>query len=258
MLGVMTDHAGGPGGAGSSAGARADTGGARGATDARGGADTVRPTPRHFTMIRNLQLADLFTLGNGFAGTGAVLALLQSARARGPGVDDGVDYIFFWVAVALMPLALIMDILDGRIARMRAKVSPLGQELDSLADLISFGVAPAAMAFVVGMDGGWDAPALMFFVVCGLGRLARYNVTATEVARTGGPSAKVTHFEGFPIPSSLFLVAGMAALRLAGHTGSTLPLGALQLGPCQLHPLVAVFALHGCAMISRTLRIPKL
>jgi CDP-diacylglycerol--serine O-phosphatidyltransferase len=207
-------------------------------------------------MIRNLRLADLFTLANGFAGTGAVLALVRAARDGG-GASGGGDPTFFWVAAALFPVAMVMDLLDGRIARMRASASPLGQELDSLADLISFGVAPATMAFVVGIDGGWDAAALTFFVACGLSRLARYNVTATEVARAGGPTAKVRYFEGFPIPSSLVLVALMVALRLVDRTGGRLPLGAWWLGPFRLHPLALLFVFHGCAMISKTLRIPK-
>jgi CDP-diacylglycerol--serine O-phosphatidyltransferase len=202
--------------------------------------------PRHFSMLREFHLADAFTLFNGFAGMGAVLAFMEYLVERRSS--------FFWLGTALLPVALVMDVLDGRIARWRHKASPLGQELDSLADAVSFGVAPAAMAFAAGMRGGWDALCLIVFVGCGISRLARYNVTASGMSDDSG---KVTYFEGFPIPSSLLLVAILAALAGAGHWQETLPLGALTLGPATLHPLALMYLLHGSAMVSKTLRIPK-
>lgn len=197
-------------------------------------------------MIRDFQLADFFTLLNGFAGTGAVLAFMgflvtrQSAR--------------FWLGVGLLPIALVMDVLDGRIARWRREASPLGQELDSLADVVSFGVAPAAMGFAVGLQGGWDGLCLVYFVGCGISRLARYNATAAQLSDARG---KVTHFEGMPIPSSLLIAVILAALAAAGRWGDALPFSVFRLGPAELHPLSLVYLLHGSAMISKTLRIPK-
>ena len=129
--------------------------------------------PRHFSMIREFQLADLVTLLNGFLGAGALLAFMRFV------VDQ--ETAFFWLGTAFLPVALLMDTLDGRIARRSGMASPLGQELDSLADVVSFGVAPAAMAFAAGMRGGWDALCLITFVGCGISRLARYNVTASEL-----------------------------------------------------------------------------
>jgi CDP-diacylglycerol--serine O-phosphatidyltransferase len=202
--------------------------------------------PRHFSMIRGFQLADAFTLMNGFAGMGAVLAFMRFSMDK--------DTTFFWLATALLPFALTMDVLDGRIARWRQKSSLMGQELDSLADVVSFGVAPAAMAFAFGLRGGWDALCLMYFVGCGISRLARYNVTAPTLA---GESGKVTHFEGVPIPSSLLLVGVLAILAWQGSWQEATPFGALHLGPAVLHPLALMFLLHGSAMISKTLRIPK-
>ena len=70
-------------------------------------------------------------------------------------------------------------------------------------------MAPASIAYVVGMSGGWDWVVLVYFVCCGLSRLARYNVTAEELSDESG---KVSYFEGTPIPTSLVLVAGIAAL----------------------------------------------
>lgn len=197
-------------------------------------------------MIRDFQVADFLTLLNGFAGAGAVLAFMDYLATH--------DKRRFWLGVALLPVALVMDVLDGRVARHRHEVSPLGQELDSLADVVSFGVAPAAMGFAAGLRGGWDALCLVIFVGCGISRLARYNATAAQLADARG---KVTHFEGMPIPSSLLLAGLLAVLAATGHWGDALPFGAWHLGPAALHPLSLLYLAHGSAMVSKTLRIPK-
>ena len=159
-----------------------------------------------------------------------------------------------WIAVAALPLAAFFDFFDGRVARWRHETSALGAQLDSLADLVSFGVAPAVLAFALGMNGGWDAAVLVYFVTCGLSRLARYNVTAAQLADESGA---VKYFEGTPIPTSLVLVTVLAVLLFQGKTGGDLPLGEYRVGPWLLHPLVLMYALSGTAMISTTLRIPK-
>lgn len=201
---------------------------------------------RHFSMLREFQLADWFTLANAFCGTGAVLAamhFLQHGRVR--------DLL---LGMALIPAAFIFDALDGRVARWRKSSSTLGRELDSLADVISFGVAPAALAYACGMQGGWDWLVLSFFVCCGVSRLARYNVTADALA---GDDDKVPYFEGTPIPTSLVLVIVLALAAGQGALGDALWGGAWQIGPWQLHPLALMFAVSGSLMISKTLRIPK-
>jgi len=203
--------------------------------------------PRHFSMIREFFLADWFTLANAVCGMGAVLALMGSLQAD--------SRALMLLAGALIPLALVFDVLDGRIARWRHQQSSLGRELDSLADVISFGVAPAAFAYAAGMQGGWDVIVLVCFVACGVSRLARYNVTAESMSAVTG---KVTYFEGTPIPSSVLLVLMLTAAAWLGATGDALWFGAWQLGPWLLHPLVLLYALSGSLMISRTLRIPKL
>jgi len=206
--------------------------------------DDRRP-PRHFSMIREFRVADLVTLLNGMAGTGAILSFMNFC------VEGRTAY--FWTATALLPVALLMDVLDGRIARARDEASPLGQELDSLADIVSFGVGPAVMAFACGVRGVWDAVCLMYFVACGISRLARYNVTAPALAAQTG---KVTYFEGLPIPSSLLLVGLMAYLAWSGHWQAELPFGSFVLGVGTLHPFSLIFVLHGSFMISKV-RIPK-
>ena len=129
----------------------------------------------------------------------------------------------------------------------------MGRELDSLADVISFGVAPATIAYAVGLDTGLDQLVLVYFVLCGLSRLARYNVTAESLS---GADGKVAYFEGTPIPTSVVLVAVLAWAAWASRIGDALP-GGLALGPWVLHPLALLFALSGSLMISKTLRIPK-
>src|SRR5690606_30836158 len=138
------------------------------------------------------------------------------------------------LAMLLLPAALLFDVFDGRIARWRQYSSAMGRELDSLADVISFGVAPAAIAYGVGMQGGWDIAILLFFVGCGVSRLARYNVSAEGMAEATG---KVTAFEGTPIPSSVLLVGVLGIALWQGALGEALWLGAHRIGPATLHPL---------------------
>jgi CDP-diacylglycerol--serine O-phosphatidyltransferase len=142
----------------------------------------------------------------------------------------------------------------GRVARWRQRASAMGRELDSLADVISFGVAPACLAYSAGMTGLADAAVLLYLVVCGLSRLARYNITADALSSETG---KVEYFEGTPITASLLLVVILVALASMGRIGDALPLGIVHLGPIDLHPIVALVAVSGSLMISKTLRIPK-
>lgn len=201
---------------------------------------------RHFSMLRDFHLADWFTLGNAFCGTGAIFAAMRFLQ------DGNVDDLL--LGMALIPLAFVFDALDGRIARWRKVASTLGRELDSLADVISFGVAPAALGYACGLQGGWDWAVLSYFVGCGVSRLARYNVTAEQLA---GDEGKVRYFEGTPIPTSVVIVGLLAVAAWTGAIGPSLWLGVVHLGPWQLHPLVLVYALSGSLMISKTLHIPK-
>jgi CDP-diacylglycerol--serine O-phosphatidyltransferase len=128
--------------------------------------------------------------------------------------------VHFLVAAAFAPAAFIFDVLDGKIARARNEHSTLGRELDSLADVISFGVAPATLAFAAGMRGGWDAVVLAYFVCCGVSRLARFNVTAEQLAE-GNEGGKVKYFEGTPIPTSVALTGVLAFACWQGRIGES-------------------------------------
>src|SRR4030065_2341499 len=189
---------------------------------------------KHLSMIRGFHLADWFTLGNAACGVGALFAVMTYLQ------NPAVLHLYF--ACALVLLAFIFDVFDGRVARWRQQTSLLGRELDSLADVISFGVVPAAIAYGVGMDGLWDRVILIYFVACGVSRLARYNITAETLAQG---SDKVKYFEGTPIPTSLVLVMVIAIAAMNGAIGSDLWLGMIHIGPWQLHPLVLMFALSG-------------
>jgi CDP-diacylglycerol--serine O-phosphatidyltransferase len=206
----------------------------------------AKPPPRHLSMLRGFHLADFFTLGNAACGMLAIFAVMAHVETR--------EVRCLLAASALIPLALVLDVLDGNVARWRRRHSAMGRELDSLADVISFGVAPAVIAHGAGLNGGWDVVILLYFVACGVSRLARFNVTADELS---GGSGKVKYFEGTPIPSSLVLVGVVAACAWLGRLGEALPLGALHVGPGLLHPLTLLWAVSGSLMISKTLHIRK-
>ena len=129
----------------------------------------------------------------------------------------------------------------------------MGRELDSLADVISFGVAPAIIAYGCGMQGLYDRIVLAYFVACGVSRLARFNVTAETLSEGTG---KVKYFEGTPIPTSIVLVGLLAVAGAMGAVREHLWFGKLLIGGFTLHPLVLLFAVSGSLMISR-IKIPK-
>ncbi|NOY24960.1 MAG: CDP-diacylglycerol--serine O-phosphatidyltransferase [Oligoflexia bacterium] len=213
-------------------------------------------------MIRSLVLADFVTLLNAAFGTAAILFCLNHMDVAGRACADAgkalraacIDSPWLWAAFLMLPLAFIADALDGWVARHRKRKSPYGGDLDSLADIISFGVAPAVVGFTLGIRGGWDVPVLIYFVACGIARLARFNVTADQLTTDSG---KVSHFEGTPIPASLGLVLLLFVAWRVHAVGDALWWGELRLGPAGFHPLVLLYALSGSLMVSRV-RIPKL
>jgi CDP-diacylglycerol--serine O-phosphatidyltransferase len=205
-----------------------------------------REKKQRFSMLRTFVLADAITLGNAACGMGAIMSCLRYVEAK--------SNPHMWTAFALLPLALVCDVMDGQVARWRRKQSPLGADLDSLADVISFGVAPAVVGFALGLRGTWDALMLIFFVSCGISRLARYNVTAAQLSDDSG---KVKYYEGTPIPTSLVLVLLFAVLFSRGLVGDALWLGVWKPLGWELHPLSLLYFASGNAMISATLRVPK-
>ena len=198
-------------------------------------------------MIRGFQLADFLTLGNAACGMASVLYAMLYMRSA--------DSAHFLWAAALAPAAFVFDVLDGKVARWRNRHSALGRELDSLADVISFGVAPGRARLrrrAAGRLGRGGADLLRLLRREPAGALQRHRRDAV------GGRGKVRYFEGTPIPTSVLITAVLAWAAWQGRLGSLLYGGALDIGGWTLHPLALLYALSGTLMISKTLRIPKL
>jgi len=208
----------------------------------------VAPARRHLSLLRSFTPADILTIGNASCGTIAIFLCLDYVAAD--------NRRFLWIAFVLLPLALVLDVLDGYVARLhRDRQSVMGGDLDSLSDVISFGVAPAVLGFTLGLRGGWDMLCLTYFVVCGVSRLARFNVTSE--ALSDAATGKVKYFEGTPIPTSILIVMLLGAAVALGRIDERLWFGVVRVGPALLHPLTLVYVASGSAMISATLRVPK-
>ena len=199
-------------------------------------------------MLRSYTPADALTIGNAACGTIAIFLCLDYLATD--------ERRFLWTAFLLLPAALVCDVLDGYVARLNtARQSRLGADLDSLSDVISFGVAPAVLGFTLGLRGGWDMVCLSYFVVCGVSRLARFNVTAADLADAN--TGKVKYFEGTPIPTSIALVLLFGVAFYLGRVDEQLWFGSVHIGRPVLHPLALLYVASGSAMISATLRVPK-
>lgn len=197
-------------------------------------------------MIREFHLADWVTLANAVSGIGAMFSMMTYLQTG--------DVLHIYFACGLVLVALFFDVVDGRVARWRQQTSALGRELDSLSDVISFGVAPALIAYGCGMQGLYDRIVLTYFVACGVSRLARYNVTAEQLSQG---QDKVKYFEGTPIPTSVLLVLVLFVAALQGALHDNLWFGQTSIWGFTLHPLVLMFAVSGSLMVSR-IRFPKI
>ena len=198
-------------------------------------------------MLRSYTPADLLTLANASCGALSIFACLSY-------IDDARSRQI-WAAFVLPVAALVLDFFDGYVARLDARRQSLfGADLDSLADIVSFGVAPAVLGYTLGLRGLWDVLCLTYFVCCGISRLARFNVTSA--ALTDVETGKVRYFEGTPIPTSILLVILMAALFQFGLTREHFPGGHAELFGGGFHPISVLFLISGSLMIS-TIRVPK-
>jgi CDP-diacylglycerol--serine O-phosphatidyltransferase len=204
-----------------------------------------RASRRHFSMIRSFHLVDLFTLAKAAAGLPRYFAMAHVRQAEGEKV---------YAVGVLVVLALDFDVLVGRIGRWRHRVSPLGRELDSLAAVISFGVAPACLAYVVGMTGLMDQ--LGAHILCGV-----WDQPSCALQRDGGgPIGEDWEgdlLRGHADPTSVVLVLFLVLVTRASRIGDALPFGPLPFGG-GFHPLVLTFVLSGSLRISKMLHIPKL
>lgn len=172
--------------------------------------EPIQETPE--PKLRIYFLPNLFTAANLFCGFVALTKIV--------GADVGSDvlhphYAQIKLALGFILLACIFDLFDGRVARMAGVESPFGREFDSLADLISFGVAPAFLVhrvvlrdvFEVHPQLGWFISSI--YLLCGAFRLARFNCLAATAGTGGGKE-----FLGFPIPAAAGLVASLTMLMI--------------------------------------------
>ena len=169
--------------------------------------NTSKPSPEP-EKLKIYFLPNLLTAGNLFCGFVALTKIVEADVSGG-------DFSQIKLALGFILLACIFDLFDGRVARMGGVESPFGREFDSLADLISFGAAPAFLVhrvvlkdvFIVHPETGWFIASI--YLICGAFRLARFNCLATMSGGGGG-----TEFLGFPIPSAAGLVASLTLFMI--------------------------------------------
>src|SRR5712675_687536 len=167
------------------------------------------PAESEATRLRIYLLPNLLTAGNLFCGFLALTRIVE-ADVTVPGFNSVIRTAIFFII-----LACVFDLLDGRVARMGGYESPFGREFDSLADIISFGAAPAFLVHrVVLRDVFEKHPEIGWFIasvylICGAFRLARFNCLAAMAGTGGGKE-----FLGFPIPSAAGLVASLTLLLM--------------------------------------------
>jgi CDP-diacylglycerol--serine O-phosphatidyltransferase len=179
---------------------------------------TRRRASRRLRDLKNVPvLPSLVTLGNVFFGFLAVAKVSDALRATAPGAEFSEVVAYFELAAVLVFVAMVFDALDGRIARMTNQTTPFGAQLDSMADMVTFGVVPAFLGKVL-VDWHAQGPgavlmphpkiyyvAAVIYVLCAALRLARYNVETT--------AAEEDHreFRGLPTPAAAAVVCSLVA-----------------------------------------------
>lgn len=162
-------------------------------------------------------LPNLMTAGNLFCGFAATLKILEGALIQAgatPGLMESAEAAAaekFHIAIWCILASCIFDALDGRLARLGGHESPFGREFDSLADIVSFGVAPALMVYRIVLhefpNVGWVIASV--YLICGALRLARFNCLAAEDSVSANKE-----FRGFPIPAAAGVIASITLCLL--------------------------------------------
>ncbi len=158
-------------------------------------------------------LPNLMTAGNLFCGFAATLRIVEGALTQQRGADPNELY---HTAIWFILGACIFDLLDGRVARMGGHESPFGREFDSIADIVSFGVAPALLIYRIVLQENYRFGWLIAFLylVCGALRLARFNCIAAANLPGGDKE-----FKGFPIPAAAGTIASLTLFLLWWQSG---------------------------------------
>jgi CDP-diacylglycerol--serine O-phosphatidyltransferase len=177
----------------------------------------IKPA-KHGRLRRGIYiLPSLFTVGTLICGYYAILSTLKGTQMLAAGIGAGLSLVAFDTAAKAIGWAILFDGLDGRIARLTNSTSDFGREFDSLADVITFGVAPAFLAYAWGVRAldevygtqlvqhlrqvGWIVT--FAYVICGAARLARFNIDTVK------PSSDRRHFIGLPIPAAAGVIASL-------------------------------------------------
>ncbi len=171
------------------------------------------PPQRASNPAKIFLLPNLMTAGNLIFGFLAVLKIFEGAIQQATGGPNWTH--FYFISIYCILAACVFDLLDGRLARLGGKESPFGCEFDSLADIVSFGVAPALLVFKIVLyeiphQIGWLIAG--FYLLCGALRLARFNVAATYHLDTG-----TRNFTGFPIPAAAGLISSITLLIISNY-----------------------------------------
>lgn len=135
---------------------------------------------KYFNMINFIKISDILTLANAACGLLSIIFAIEQN---------------FRLSALFIFIAMIFDYLDGKAARWLKKQNEFGKQLDSLCDVVSFGIAPAVLGYNYGLNSWYAIIMLIVYMLCGILRLARYNVTSLD------------HFEGLPITTGAFVVA---------------------------------------------------
>jgi CDP-diacylglycerol--serine O-phosphatidyltransferase len=171
------------------------------------------PPLRNTDPAKIFLLPNLMTAGNLIFGFLAVLKIFEGAILKETGGANWTHYYF--VSISCILAACVFDLLDGRLARLGGKESPFGREFDSLADIVSFGVAPALLVFKIVLYAiphqiGWLIAG--FYLLCGALRLARFNIASTYNLGSG-----TRNFTGFPIPAAAGVISSITLLIISNY-----------------------------------------
>jgi CDP-diacylglycerol--serine O-phosphatidyltransferase len=173
--------------------------------------DTFPPMKRHEPRI--YLLPNMMTAGNLFCGFAAVLKIIEGALLNNGGESAAHSY---HEALAFILGACFFDLLDGRVARLGGLESPFGREFDSLADVVSFGLAPALLVYQIVLKDfhktGWVIA--FVYLLCGTLRLARFNCVAAAPKESEEAKEYANEFIGFPIPAAAGLIASLTLFML--------------------------------------------
>lgn len=158
-------------------------------------------------------LPNMMTAGNLFCGFAAVLKIIEGALLNNAGESAIHSY---HTALAFILGACVFDLLDGRVARLGGFESPFGREFDSLADVVSFGLAPALLVYQIVLKDfhktGWAVS--FIYLLCGSLRLARFNCIAAVETDPAAAKEHSKEFLGFPIPAAAGLIASLTLFML--------------------------------------------